>query len=102
DPRLYALTLSAEHLSRSQQPLVPEKMFIAGGSSHNGDGASPQNGLLGTLISLLVAEKSGFSPADGDGMSAMKEFADKMTRDAISKMTQPPPSVEVKKVVAAE
>ncbi|MFL5329447.1 MAG: SPFH domain-containing protein [Gemmataceae bacterium] len=101
DPRLYALTLAAEHLSQSQQPLVPDKMFITGGS-HNGDGAGPQNGLLGTLISLLVAEKSGFSPADGDGMGALKEFADRMTREAIGKMTQPPPpTVEVKQATVA-
>jgi uncharacterized membrane protein YqiK len=91
DPRLYALTQAAEHLSHSQQPLVPEKMFIAGS---NGDGAHGQ-GLLGTLISLLVAEKSGFSLGDGDGIGALKEFADRMTREALNKMTQAPTPVEV-------
>jgi uncharacterized membrane protein YqiK len=87
DPRLYALTQAAEHLSKSQQPLVPDKMFIAGGTS-NGDGASPQNGLLGTLISLLVAEKSGFSPADGEGMASIKEFAEKMAVEAMHQVQQ--------------
>ena len=33
DPRLYALTQAAEHLSHSQQPLVPERVFMAGGES---------------------------------------------------------------------
>ena len=90
DPRLYALTQAAEHLSKSQQPLVPEKMFIVGGSGTNGDGhgAGPQNGLLGTLISLLVAEKSGFSPADGEGMGTIKEFAEKMASEAMQQMQQ--------------
>jgi hypothetical protein len=87
DPRLYALTQAAEHLSKSQQPLVPEKMFIAGGGS-NGDGHGAQNGLLGTLISLLVAEKSGFSPADGEGMGTIKEFAEKMAVEAMQQMQQ--------------
>jgi uncharacterized membrane protein YqiK len=94
DPRLYALTQAAEHLSKSQQPLVPEKMFIAGGGS-NGDGAGPQNGLLGTLISLLVAEKSGFSPADGEGMATIKEFAEKMAVEAMQQVQQAAMSPEV-------
>src|SRR4051812_42037223 len=90
DPRLYALALVAEHLSRSQQPLVPAHMFVAGGGGAAGEGASPggtaagANGLFGTLISLLVAEKSGFSPAGnghGDGQTAaLKEMASKMTQ----------------------
>jgi uncharacterized membrane protein YqiK len=91
DPRLYALTLAAEHLSRSQQPLVPERMFIAGGGeqSTNGAGGAGQ-GLLGTLISLLVAEKSGFQVTDGNGhgMGSLQEFADRMTKDAMESMQQ--------------
>lgn len=90
DPRLYALTLAAENLSKSQQPLVPERMFIAGGGS-SGDGApSAGNGLLGTLIGLLVAEKSGFqlTDANGHGMGTLQEFADRMTKDAMESMQQ--------------
>jgi uncharacterized membrane protein YqiK len=61
DPRLYAVALVAEHLSRSSQPLVPQQMFVAGenGSSngnHSGGGA------LALLMNLLVAEKLGFDP----------------------------------------
>ena len=71
DPRLYALALVAEHLSKSQQPLVPQQMFVAGGGGGGtdngsegggGSGMAGAQGLLGTLISLLVAEKSGFHP----------------------------------------
>jgi hypothetical protein len=58
DPRIYALSLVARHLSRSQQPLVPERVFLTGGGS-DGDGIALQ-GLLGTLMSLLVAERTGF------------------------------------------
>ena len=84
DPRLYALAMVAEHLSKSQQPLVPQHMFVAGG---DGNGASSSGqGLLGTLISLMVAEKSGFK-FDGNGQStAMKELADKLSREALAAM----------------
>ena len=55
---IYALSLATQHLSQSQQPLVPERVFLSGGSS-SGDGSALQ-GLLGTLMSLLVAERTGF------------------------------------------
>ncbi len=63
DPRLYALSVVAEHLSQSAQPLVPDRLFIAGG---NGDGKAQTGGMLGMLIDLLVAERSGFQLASTD------------------------------------
>lgn len=84
DPRLYALALVAEHLSRSSQPLVPQQMFVAGGEGTSTAGA--MQGLLGTLLNLLVAEKSGFA-FDGKGQSAaLKELADKLSRQALENM----------------
>jgi hypothetical protein len=88
DPRLYALTQAAEKLSQSQQPLVPQKMFIAGGDSGASPNGGASGGLLGTLISLLVAEKSGFQPADEPGLDMLKEFSEKMTREALLGMQQ--------------
>ena len=61
DPRLYALSLLARHLSKSRQPLVPERLFVGGSS---GDGKPTTEGMLGTLLNLLVAEKTGM-PQDG-------------------------------------
>ena len=52
DPKLYALSVVAQALSKSEQPLVPATMLSSGG-----DGT--QMGMLGTLMSLLVAEKMG-------------------------------------------
>ncbi len=88
DPRLYALALVAEHLSKSQQPLVPAHMFVAGGGGSGGDGTSAAaggQGLLGTLIGLMVAEKSGFNfAATGNGQTgALKELSDKMAEQAM-------------------
>lgn len=87
DPRLYALAQTAEHLSKSSQPLVPRQVFLAGGSGGtNGDGdhqASAVSGMLGTLVSLLVAEKSGFHLAENQASAAsLKDFADRMIRHA--------------------
>ncbi len=81
DPRLYALALVAEYLSHSAQPLVPERVFSAGTNGEAGAGT----GLLGVLVNLLVAEKSGFQLSGNvTDVSALKEFADRMTREAMS------------------
>ena len=62
DPRLYALALVSQFLSQSQQPLVPAHLFVTGADDRQG--ATPAQGLLGTLIGLLVAEKSGHGGAE--------------------------------------
>src|SRR5262249_22220288 len=36
DPRLYALSVVAQNLAKCTQPLVPERVFIAGGAGGNG------------------------------------------------------------------
>lgn len=82
DPRLYALTLAAEALAKSEQPLVPERMFVAGGESTGGQG------LLGLLVNLMVAEKSGFVPADENGQGELREFAERMSREALLSVQQ--------------
>jgi len=81
DPRLYALALVAEHLSHSQQPLVPQQMLITGGSE---DGAT--GGLLGTLLNLLVAEKSGFKFEGNSQSESMKALAERLSREAMDTM----------------
>jgi uncharacterized membrane protein YqiK len=85
DPRLYALSIVAEHLAQSSQPLVPERLFVAGGdgASHTGG-----QGLLGTLINLLVAEKSGFQPVEAGDGTALKEFADRMTHQVMESLKE--------------
>ncbi|WP_406697743.1 SPFH domain-containing protein [Singulisphaera sp. Ch08] len=95
DPRLYALTQVANQLANSSQPLVPQRVFMSGttgassnGDSHHGSDNSAQ-GLFGLLISLMVAEKSGFGLAEAEGAKSLEEYADKMTREA---MAVPPPA----------
>ena len=103
DPRLYALAQVSERLSKSTQPLVPERVFIAGGTGAGspGDGsqaAGASQGLLGLLLSLLVAEKSGFDIGQSAEPSPLQEFADKMARQALESMQGavddvPPPAM---------
>ncbi len=59
DPRLYAVSLVAQHLSQSRQPLVPGQLFTTGASG-NSSASSNDGGLVGTLMNLLVADRLGF------------------------------------------
>src|SRR5262249_33048168 len=81
DPRLYALAVVAEHLSKSTQPLVPERVFV-GGAAGNGNGTDKSaGGMLGLLLDLLVAEKSGFKLADDDPqLKELRAFTDRMSQ----------------------
>ena len=103
DPRLYALSIVAEQLAQSTQPLVPERVFMAGttgsgtGSGSDGHLDAAGAGLLGLLINLLVAEKSGFAPAETGATSVLEDFADRMARQAMDSMQQ---AVETKPVPA--
>lgn len=51
DPRLFALHLVSEHFAKSSQPLVPERLFMAGGNGKNGGDIS--SGILGQLTGGL-------------------------------------------------
>lgn len=86
DPRLYALSAVADHLSKSAQPLVPQQLFVSGGSGE--DGSTGTHGLLETLIRLLVAEKSGFSMGKTPELGKLREFVDRMSTQAIDTMQQ--------------
>jgi uncharacterized membrane protein YqiK len=69
DPKLYALALATQHLARSQQPLVPQHLFVTGGK----EGTSSSN-ILSTLLTLLVAEKGGLTPPSRlDSAAALAE-----------------------------
>lgn len=90
DPRLYALAQVAQELSNSKQPLVPEKLFITGGGSNvSGTGEKLDvagQGALGSLLTMLLAEKTGFSPNDSDEYRQLKAFADKVTKQTLDAM----------------
>jgi uncharacterized membrane protein YqiK len=96
DPRLYALSIVAQGLSKCTQPLVPERVFIAGGAGaggstgdgQSGAGALAGNGVFGLLINLLVAEKSGFQLVDQPAGSNLDEFTERVAKQAMEAIEQ--------------
>jgi hypothetical protein len=92
DPRLYALSGVAKQLAHSSQPLVPERVFVTGAGSDGANGAGGPAGMLGLLINLLVSEKAGFHPGNGNGDTAeaagLKEISDRLTREAMVSLQQ--------------
>ncbi len=90
DPRLYALSIVTEQLTDSKQPLVPERVFVSGGQGEASGGAGV-TGLLGVLLNLLVAEKSGFRPVDANEVSGITEISERLTREALESMRQGSP-----------
>ncbi len=79
DPRLFILNLLGKHFAKSRQPLVPERVMLAGNPSQDpSDGQAPGvSGLFGQLLALLVAEKGGLGigevPASEDDLKKLSE-----------------------------
>jgi uncharacterized membrane protein YqiK len=89
DPRLYALSVVTDQLAHSSQPLVPERLFLSGHNGNEGGGPGNVIGMLGTLINLLVAEKSGFRCTEESDASGLKEFGDRLLQEAMESVQQP-------------
>ena len=49
---------------------------------------STGGGMLGTLLALLVAEKSGFAITENPEMASLKELADKMTKQVLETLEE--------------
>ncbi len=80
DPRLYAAAILADRLADSAQPLVPERMFVSGTNGETGTVTGP----LGTLLTLLLGEKTGLgSFAESPEMAEFKGECDKLAREAM-------------------
>ena len=94
DPRLFALNMVGEHLSKSAQPLVPERLFMVS-NGKNGDHAGGQeNGLLGNLLSLMLAEKSGMElTGKPKGLEELELLANELTQ----KYSQPAEALPLEK-----
>ena len=88
DPRLFALAFASRELAHATRPLVPERLFTMAGGSDK-DALGPQSGMLGTLLSLLVAERAGFSPTVGADQPELKEMIDQLTRDSLDTLRKP-------------
>ena len=74
-------------MTDSKQPLVPERVFLSGGSGET-NGSAGMSGLIGMLLNLLVAEKSGFQPVDAGEIGGLNEISERLTRDALESLRQ--------------
>ncbi len=93
-----------DQLARSSQPLVPERVFVAGGTgspgeSGNGSPGAAQ-GVLGLLLNLLVAEKSGFSLSETSGSLVAPRDGRPDGGEALDSMQQVAAPIEPAAVVA--
>jgi hypothetical protein len=68
--------------------LVPERVFMAGASGDSAGSPGSVSGMIGLLLNLLVAEKSGFQPVDTGEMSGIKEISERLTREALESLRQ--------------
>jgi hypothetical protein len=60
DPRLYVANLLGDQLSRSHQPLVPERLIVLGGATDEAGKPQAQgSALLNLVLGLLAGEKAG-------------------------------------------
>ena len=54
DPRLYALSLVAQQLVHSEQPLVPERVVLFGGQGADGKGGGGETGIFQSILQVLT------------------------------------------------
>jgi uncharacterized membrane protein YqiK len=123
DPRLFALSHVGSELAKSTQPLVPERVFLAGGlngdghaalagtaSEGNGNGHAGNGGgatiattgLVGMLLQTLLAERTSFANGESAELASLKELTSRLTRDTLAKMPCGPAIVPAKQVASPQ
>ncbi|HZL87869.1 MAG TPA: SPFH domain-containing protein [Pirellulaceae bacterium] len=113
DPRVYAVTQLGRELAHSSQPLVPERVFLVGGSGGDtltrsvsegndangtghasGQGVGPSSlgttGVVGLLLNMLLADKTAFANADGPEAAELKALASRMSQEALTNLEAKP------------
>ncbi|MFN8854473.1 MAG: hypothetical protein ACK50P_02855, partial [Planctomycetaceae bacterium] len=91
DPRLFALAGVSQNLAQATQPLVPERVFMAGGGTGaDSAGSLSGTGIVGVLLNLLIAEKSGFQLVDGPEQQQLRDLAERLSREAMTSLETAP------------
>lgn len=80
DPRLFVLSQASATLANSQQPLVPERVFVSG-SSGGGESQATQ-GVWGALIELLVANQAGLPLSEPLDSPELRQTIQRLTQEA--------------------
>jgi uncharacterized membrane protein YqiK len=82
DPRLFALSIVADHFAKSAQPLVPERLLLMGGAK---DGEAKPDfasaSTLGQLLTLLLSEKAGIGITEkSPDLEELEKFTAQLTK----------------------
>jgi len=75
EPRLFALSLVADHFAHSAQPIVPERLLVMGGGTDGAAAAAGSTNVLNQLLALLLAERAGVGFATDEKALAELERA---------------------------
>ena len=75
EPRLFALSLVADHFAHSAQPIVPERLLVMGGGTDGAAAAAGSSNVLNQLVALLLAERAGVGFATDEKALAELERA---------------------------
>jgi len=84
DPRVFALSRAFETLATSSQPLVPERVFVAGGG--NDTNANAGGGLFGVLVQTLLADKTVFEMPVNKNGDALHQLTNRLEQETIESM----------------
>lgn len=85
DPRLYALAIATKELAHSAQPLVPERVFVSGEQTGSSGQQTPTGqGMLGVLLQMMLAERSGIQTPEALDSSLFKSLSDRMAADTLN------------------
>ena len=64
--------------------------MAGGGNSADGGGTLPGTGIVGVLLNLLIAEKSGFQLVDGPEQQQLRELAERLSKEAMTSLESAP------------
>ena len=89
DARLFALERSVRQLSKSAQPLVPERVFLTGNGAANGD-SHPQAllGTAGLLLQLMLAERTTQQSEPDEASDSLKTYMEQWMRQSLETMAK--------------
>ena len=89
DPRLFALERSVRQLSKSTQPLVPERVFLTGNGAANGD-SHPQAllGTAGLLLQLMLAERTTQQSEPDEASDSLKTYMEQWMSQSLDTMAK--------------
>jgi len=94
DPRLFALNIACDHFAKSAQPIVPERLFVMGGSGGEKMDIASSN-LFSQFLTLLLADKAGMGIAEGaKGLEELEKLTASLAKRFEQSLTEEKTTVD--------